>query len=136
MASRGAPAVHGAAPGGSDGSSMPKAHAALLRDSRINVAESSDHRLVIHLPPGVERTRSLGGLALVWNAALALVMAPWLLVWGPAIGFPLWVSILFLCVAWGIGLNLVYDWLRDRYSQTFLLLERERLDIKRTFLRW
>jgi len=39
-------------------------------DSRVDIVESSSDRIVLALPAGGPKTKSLGVMALVWNGAM------------------------------------------------------------------
>ena len=109
--------------------------------SRIEVAEASDARVVMTIPPGGKRARGMGCFALAWLAITVPVGLTFL--WAtvdPEVKWegdgrpPLWGIGLFFAVFWSIGLGMGYVALRMRFESLMLCLEPDRLSIQRSFL--
>ncbi len=105
---------------------------ALPAKSRIEVIEEAPDRLVVHIPPGGESTKGLGGFVLFWNGFMCVFTPPWFLVGNQ--GPPWFFLVPFLSLFWAIGLGMAYFWLRMKYTRTYLLVEPQRIVIQTQWL--
>ena len=98
--------------------------------SRIQVVESSDSRLVVYLPGGGPQATVLGGATLGFFIPVGVFsIAMW--VAGPKdFGLP---GTLLLGLGWCIVVGFGIAWFRMRFERIFLLLERNRVVLKRFF---
>lgn len=108
--------------------------------SSIELAEASESRVVMVIPPGGKRARSLGCFAVIWLAITVPVGVIFL--WAtvnPNVEWegdgrpPLWGIILFFSVFWSVGFGMGYAALKMKFEKLMLCLEPDRLIIQRTF---
>jgi hypothetical protein len=109
--------------------------------SRISLAEASDSRLVMVIPPGSKRARSMGCFAIAWLAIT--VPAGTIFIWSTLDQNvewegggrpPLWGVIAFFSVFLSVGLGMGYVALKMKFESLMLCLEPERMTIQRKFL--
>lgn len=108
-------------------------HSGRPADSVIEIVESTRDRLVIHIPPGGKKARSIGCFALVWNGFMAVFTSIWMFagVQNNA-DAPLYFIIPFLGLFWLVGLGMAYWWVRMRFMRLYLLIDPSRVAIQRT----
>jgi hypothetical protein len=107
-------------------------HSGRPADSTIEIVESTRDRLVIHIPPGGKKTRSIGCFAIAWNGFMAVFTSIWLFVgMENNADAPLYVIIPFLGLFWLVGLGMAYWWVRMRFMRLYLLIDPSRVAIQR-----
>jgi hypothetical protein len=107
-------------------------HSGRPADSTIEIIESTRDRLVIHIPPGGKKARSIGCFAIAWNGFMAVFTSIWLFVGVQDNGdAPLSVIIPFLGLFWLVGLGMAYWWVRMRFMRLYLLIDPSRVAIQR-----
>ncbi|MCS7305798.1 MAG: zinc-ribbon domain-containing protein [Thermoguttaceae bacterium] len=94
-----------------------------------------DRQLIILILPGSNRVvRSLGCMAVVWLTMIAGMSIMMIRVGMFAMGFP-WEALplvaIFAVVFWGAGLAMLYFWLLGRFGKTYVLVEPDRVVIRR-----
>jgi len=108
-------------------------NAKLPLESRIEVIEAGEQRLVLHIPATGKRTKSLGRFVAFWLVFMCLFTPPWFIGIGKGNGPPMLFIVPFLTLFWMVGFGLLYVWACMRYTRTLLLLERDRLAIQNQF---
>lgn len=87
-------------------------------------------QLVVYIPPGSSKTvRALGCGAVLWLAIVGAITAAF--VFGGAVGEAGFFLVPFLSIFWLVGLALLYFWIRGRFGKTYVLVEPDRLVLKR-----
>lgn len=103
--------------------------------------EASDSRLVMVIPPGSKRARSLGCFAVAWLAITIPGAA--VFVWAtldPEVQWegngrpPLWGVLLFFSIFLSVGLGMGFFALKMKFESLMLCLELDQLSIQRSFL--
>ncbi len=88
-------------------------------------------RLLIHIPPGSNRTvRSLGCFAVVWlgiTGTVSIIMLAGMFGQGQAKLSEMWFAVPFMGLFWAVGLLMLYFWVRGRFGKTSVLIEADRL---------
>lgn len=102
-------------------------------ESQIEIIERSAERLVAHLPPTTAGSGGIGCFAMMWNGFMAVFTTIVISALRDARRFE-WFVGLFLSVFWLVGILLIVVWLRMRFTRYYLLLEKDRLVIRRKFL--
>ena len=104
----------------------------------IKVVESSDERLVISVPPGGKKARSIGCFGVIWMAITVPVSCVFLLVddanWEGGEAPPLFVMIPFFGVFYAVGIGMLIAWVRMRFPQSYLAVDRGQFAIQKTLL--
>lgn len=101
----------------------------------IQVVKSSDDQLVIAVPPGGKRARSIGCFGFFWLLITGAVSGGFLFAGdGDAKGDPppLFVLIPFFGLFWAVGIGMLIAWARMRFTQILLSVEREQFAIQKT----
>ncbi len=102
----------------------------------IQVVKSSDSQLVIAIPPGGKRARSIGCFGVAWLGITATVSGGFLVA-----GFaeqngddapPLFILIPLFGIFWAVGIGMIVAWVRMRFTQILLSVEREQFAIQKT----
>ena len=107
--------------------------------SRIQLIEASSSRLVLLIPRGGKRARSIGCFAVAWLAITGTVSGAFLFA---AMGGaewdgdppPVWALLLFFSLFWAVGLGMGFAWLKMTFTRTYLALEPHQLATQRHFL--
>ena len=112
---------------------------ALPDESRIDLAETTDERLVLHIRPGNRRTTRMGRHVLASIIFVCFVSRPEVL--GlfqrgqvadlSRVKFYLYFWGLWVIVVWGLAY-----WVRLQFEHTTLLIERDRIVVERTLFGW
>lgn len=109
--------------------------------SRIQLAEASESRVVMVIPPGEKRARGMGCFALAWLAITVPVGVVFLYAtfsgnveWEGDEPPPTWFIVPFISVFWVVGFTVGYVALKMKFESLMLCLEPGRLSIQRTFL--
>lgn len=114
---------------------MSQQYSAPPKGVGIQVVDSSDDRLVIAIPPGGKRARGIGCFAFAWLAITVPVSAVFLLVddanWEGGEAPPLYVLIPFFGIFWAVGIGMLIAWVRMRFTQIYLAVEREQFAIQK-----
>ena len=100
--------------------------------SRVEILESSEDQMVIHIPAGGKGTGGLLFFTIVWNGFMCVFTAVFFFAGdGPPAGdfIPF---LLFISLFWAVGLGIFTWWLRLRFSRFFLLLEPTRFVLQRS----
>jgi len=101
----------------------------------IQVVNSSADRLVIAIPPGGKRARGIGCFGFVWLAITAPVSIIFLSVdaenWDGGEAPPLLVMIPFFSLFWAVGIGMIVVWVRMRFTEIFLSVERDQFTIQK-----
>jgi hypothetical protein len=107
--------------------------------SGIQLAEASESRVVMVIPPGGKRARGMGFFALVW---LAITIPAGLIFLYAAISGevewegddppPIWAIVLFFSIFWSVGFVMGYVALKMKFESLMLCLEPGRLSIQRS----
>jgi hypothetical protein len=104
----------------------------------IQVVKSSDDQLVIAVPPGGKRARSIGCFGIAWLGITATVSGGFLFVdnaeQNGGDGPPLLILIPFLGIFWAVGIGMIVAWVRMRFTQILLSVERDQFAIQKTLL--
>lgn len=101
----------------------------------IQVVKSSDDQLVIAVPPGGKRARSIGCFGVVWLGITATVSGGFLFADNAeknGDGPPLLILIPFFGIFWAVGIGMIVAWVRMRFTQILLSVEREQFAIQKT----
>lgn len=118
------------------GAAEPALFALPPAGSKVELVEGTAERAVFYVPAGKRR----GGagilfFSLFWNGLTGVFTMAMFTAWiNPAPGQaapPLYFLIPFMSVFWAVGLGILYWWLKMRFERLFLLLEQERLVIRR-----
>jgi uncharacterized Zn finger protein (UPF0148 family) len=106
--------------------------------SQIKVVEATEDRLVLYIPGGGKSANALAFFAALWNGFMLLFT-------GIALGGalhgkgidapPLLGLVAFLGLFWAVGLGLAFYWMKLKYERTFLLVDRDRLVVKRVLFK-
>ena len=110
--------------------SSVSADVALPVTSRIELIDTDPSRMVIYIPSGGNKARSIGIFALAWNGFLVVFTAVMIFGVGPG-GDGLWIPLLLISLFWAVGLGMLYWWIRMRFTRLYLMLEQDRLVIQR-----
>lgn len=109
--------------------------------SGIQLAEATESRLVMVIPPGGKRARSMGCFALAWLAITIPVGVVFLYAsmsgdveWEGDGAPPVWGVVLFFSIFWSVGFIMGYVALKMKFESLMLCLEPGRLSIQRNFL--
>jgi len=102
----------------------------------IQVVKSSDDQLVIAVPPGGKRARGIGIFGFVWMAFIVPFSCVALMVddadWDGGNAPPLFGLIAFLSIFWAVGIGMLVAWVRMRFTQILLSVERDQFAIQKT----
>ena len=111
--------------------------------SSIDLAEVSESRLVMVIPPGGERARGMGCFAILWLAIsipagiiFLSAAASGDVEWEGGNRPPVWGVFLFFSIFWSVGLGMGYLALKMQFEHLMLCLEPDRLSIQRVFFGW
>lgn len=120
---------------------LPTSERPLSATSRLQIVESTDARVVVVIPGGGTRARSIGWFALLWNGFLTVFTAAWVgvAVAGRGPGAALSLIPLAVCgLFWAMGLGMAYAWMWMRFTQTVVVLEPQQAVVARSLLgrRW
>ena len=101
----------------------------------IQVVKSSDDQLVIAVPPGGKRARSIGCFGAAWLVITGVISTAFLIGgeenWdGDAP--PLYFLVPFLAIFWAVGIGMLIFWARMRFTQLLLSVERDQFAIQKT----
>lgn len=109
--------------------------------SKLRLAEASESRVVMVIPPGEKRARGMAFFALVWLGITIPVGCVFLYAalsgnveWegdGPP---PTWVIVPFISIFWLVGFGMAYVALKMKFESLMLCLEPNRMSLQRTFL--
>ena len=95
-------------------------------DSRIEIIEAANDRLMLSIPPGGKRSRSLGCFALIWTSISVVVLVAMLfVVMQEKQRFPVAAALIpggFVL----IGIVMTVIWIRMKFTRGYLFLEPER----------
>lgn len=101
----------------------------------IQVVKSSTERVVIAVPPGGKKARSLGCFGFVWMA-IVLPVTGGILYGSFEKGNGDIATILgilaFSGLFWAVGIGMIVVWVRMRFTEIFLSVEREQFAIQKT----
>lgn len=101
----------------------------------IQVVKSSAEQVVIAVPPGGKRARSLGCFGFAWMA-IVLPVSGGILYGGFEEGDVELGAILgilaFSGIFWAVGIGMIVAWIRMRFTEVFLSVEREQFAIQKT----
>ena len=101
----------------------------------IQVVKSSDDQLVIAVPPGGKRARGIGFFGFFWMA-IVVPISCFALIGGAKDEDGNTVSLLilipFLSIFWAVGIGMIVAWVRMRFTQILLSVEREQFAIQKT----
>lgn len=101
----------------------------------IQVVDSPDDRLVIAIPPGGKRARGIGYFAFAWLAITGPVSCVFLMVddanWDGGEAPPAIFMIPFFGIFWAVGIGMLIAWVRMRFTQIYLAVEREQFAIQK-----
>lgn len=102
----------------------------------IQVVKSSDDQLVIAVPPGGKRARSIGCFGFFWMAIVVPISCFALIGddadWDGGEAPPPLILIPFLSIFWAVGIGMIVAWVRMRFTQILLSVEREQFAIQKT----
>tara|TARA_R110002072_G_scaffold302710_2_gene487667 strand:- start:193597 stop:194982 length:1386 start_codon:yes stop_codon:yes gene_type:complete len=101
----------------------------------IKVVKSSPEQLVIAIPPGGKKARSIGCFGFAWMAIVLPISCAFIIGGaedenGNAVS--LLVLIPFLGIFWAVGIGMIVVWARMRFTEIFLSVEREQFAIQKT----
>ena len=94
-------------------------------ESGIQILEADDARLMLSIPSGGKRSRSMGCFVVLWN----------LITMGVTGGFaaaafqqdgPPWFVFLFLSLFWAVGVGMAVFWVKLRFERGYLFLSADR----------
>ncbi len=87
-------------------------------------------QLVIYIPPGSSKAvRAIGCFAVVWLAFIGVFTGG--MVAGGGVAEAGFFLIPFLGIFWLVGLGMLYFWIRGRFGKIYVLVEPDRLVLKR-----
>jgi len=102
----------------------------------IQVVKAAENQLVIAIPPGGKRARSIGCFGVVWMAIVVPVSCAFLFTddadWEGGNAPPLLILIPFFGIFWAVGIGMIVAWVRMRFTEIFLSVEREQFAIQKT----
>jgi len=102
----------------------------------IQVVKSSADQLVIAVPPGGKKARSLGCFGFIWMAIVVPASSIFILTddadWDGGNAPSLFVLIPFFGIFWAVGIGMIIAWVRMRFTNIFLSVEREQFAIQKT----
>lgn len=101
----------------------------------IQVVKSMDSQVVISVPPGGKKARSLGCFGFVWLAITAGVTGGFLFAENVEVKGdppPLIFLILFFGLFWAVGLGMVFIWARMRFTQLLVSVQPDQFAIQKT----
>mgnify|MGYP006173009621 CR=1 FL=1 len=101
----------------------------------IQVVKSSEDQLVIAVPPGGKHARSIGCFGVAWLGITAAVSGGFLFADNAeqkGDGPPLFILIPFFSIFWAVGIGMIVAWVRMRFTQILLSVEREKFAIQKT----
>ena len=101
----------------------------------ITVVKSSTEQLVIAIPSGGKKARSIGCFGFVWMAIVLPISCAFIIGGaededGNAVS--LFVLIPFFGIFWAVGIGMIIAWARMRFTEIFLSVEREQFAIQKT----
>lgn len=101
----------------------------------IQVVKSSAEQVVIAVPPGGKKARSLGCFGFAWMAIVLPVSFAFIV--GGAEDeegntVSLLVLIPFFGIFWAVGIGMIIAWIRMRFTELFLAVERQQFAIQKT----
>jgi len=114
--------------------------AALPDDSRIELVESTDDRLVINLQTGGARITRMGGAVIAYVIFVCYISQPQVL--GHVLrarappDLTLMKAYFILGLSWVMAVWLLVLWTRLQFEHTTLLLEHDRLVVERILFGW
>lgn len=94
-------------------------------DSRIEVHEASEQRLVMLIPPGGKGAGGMGCFVTFWNLFMMVFTVIWVSV-GPKDVAPL----AFIGLFWLVGIGLLIAWIKMKYERTLLLVDPSRVVVQ------
>jgi hypothetical protein len=116
---------------------LPAEDPSLPDESRIEIIEATDERLLLHIPGGLATSR-LGWAVLAINGIMCFYSTPGVIEHlerrRGALPPPL--ITLFLSMGWAFAIGLSLYWVRMRFERTTLLVEHGRLVIQRILFGW
>ena len=102
----------------------------------IKIVKSSNEQLVIAIPPGGKHARGLGCFGVAWMAIVAPVSCGFLLTddadWNGGNAPPWFVLVPFFGLFWAVGIGMIVAWVRMRFTEIFLSVERDQFAIQKT----
>lgn len=102
----------------------------------IKVIKSSNEQLVITIPPGGKHARGLGCFGVAWMAIVVPVSCVFLLTddadWDGGNAPPWYFLVPFFGLFWAVGIGMIVAWVRMRFTEIFLSVEREQFAIQKT----
>lgn len=101
----------------------------------IQVVKSSTEQVVIAVPPGGKKARSLGCFGFAWMAIVLPVTGGILygaLEDGDADVGSILGLLAFIGIFWAVGIGMIVAWIRMRFTEVFLAVEHQQFAIQKT----